>query len=274
MIDHTDKVILPIGLEVDGTRYREIVIDEMTGIDEENLTSKKIKNNGAKAVSVLLRRCIQEIPGLMERKKNPMDLIPEKFVKEMYVADRDFLTLCIRALSEKSKFLSSFSCPSCTFTEEKWIDFNEMDVYEWDESMPVQLEIELPRGFFDQTDNQYKGKVVWEFPKGKAQEGMASIPDGQMATYMIASGIRSVEGMRALPSDHDVRRLGVRDRNAFAQAITDNSIGVDTKIELICESCGHEYDTEVNIMGFFSLGGEEKKESKNGKSGRRKRKKA
>ena len=49
MITDTGKVLLPIGLEIDGVRYREVVIDEMTGIDEENLTSRKVRNNDAKA---------------------------------------------------------------------------------------------------------------------------------------------------------------------------------------------------------------------------------
>tara|TARA_Y100000592_G_scaffold44099_2_gene69909 strand:+ start:4671 stop:5492 length:822 start_codon:yes stop_codon:yes gene_type:complete len=273
MIDHTDKVILPIGLEIDGVRYKEVVIDEMTGIDEENLTSRKIRNNGAKAISVLLRRCIQEIPGLLDRKKSPMDLIPERYVHDMYVADRDFLTLSIRALSDKSEFLSTLECPNCSHVEERMIDFNAMDVYEWDES-EVELSIELPRGFLNPETNEYCNKVVWRFPKGKAQEGIASVPEGQMATYMIASGIKSVEGLRFIPSDEDVRRLGVRDRNAFAQMITDNAVGVDTKIEVCCESCGHEFNTEVNVMGFFNSGQGGSQKKKGGKTGRRKRKKA
>lgn len=272
MIDHTDNVTLPIGLEIDGVRYKEVVIDEMTGIDEENLTSKKIRNNGAKAISILLRRCIQEIPGLLDRKKNPMDLIPERFVHEMFVADRDFLTLSIRTLSDKSQFLSELECPQCSHVESRMIDFNDMDVYEWDES-EVELDIELPRGFLNPENKEYCNKVVWKFPKGKAQEGMASVPEGQMATYMIASGIKSVEGLRFTPSDEDVRRLGVRDRNAFALAITDNSVGIDTGIEVICEGCGHEFGTEVNIMGFFNSGEGEKTKKKTGKTGRRKRKK-
>ena len=46
MIGTDERVLLPIGVEVDGVRYREVIIDEMTGFDEENLSSKKVKNNG------------------------------------------------------------------------------------------------------------------------------------------------------------------------------------------------------------------------------------
>ena len=33
MITDNDSVVLPIGLEIDGIRYRKVVIDEMTGVD-------------------------------------------------------------------------------------------------------------------------------------------------------------------------------------------------------------------------------------------------
>ena len=66
MITDNNKVILPIGVEVDGVRYLEVTIDEMTGIDEENLSSRKVRNNGAKAITLLLRRCIQSITGVLE----------------------------------------------------------------------------------------------------------------------------------------------------------------------------------------------------------------
>ena len=55
----SETVTLPIGLDIDGTRYRTVHIDEMTGYDDEALSDKKHRNNGAKAITTLLRRCIQ-----------------------------------------------------------------------------------------------------------------------------------------------------------------------------------------------------------------------
>lgn len=274
MITDNDKVLLPIGIEYNGTRYREVVIDEMTGVDEENLSSRKVKNNGAKAITLLLRRCIQEIPGILERKSDPLALISEQLVRNMYVADRDFLVMCIRVMSGDSEILTTVDCPSCGHEDDHVIDLKSMDVYEWDTEEPVELEVELPRGFFHKASGEYKKNLVWSFLKGANQERIAGLPENEVGTNLIAIGLKSVEGMDGIPSPEDVRRLSVRDRNAFAEAIVDNAVGVDTKIELLCDGCGHEFHTEVNTVGFSNLGqSKTQKRSNVGKNGRRLRKK-
>ena len=273
MLHYSDKVILPIGIEVDGIRYREVIIDEMTGVDEENLVSKKVRNNGAKAVTLLLQRCIQEVTGLIDRKSNSLSLIDERIVRNMYVADRDYLTICIRALSDRSEFESEVTCPSCNSSSNLNMDVKEMDVYDWDEESPAQIELELPRGFWSKETNSYHSKITWKFPKGSTQEKLSSLPEDQIATRSMLAGIVKVEGMSSLPTAEDVRRLSLRERRAFAEALSAESVGVDTKISLTCPDCSHEFSTEVSMMNFFNLGGSEtKSRSVSGKSGRRLRK--
>ena len=274
MISDNDKVILPIGLEVDGVRYREVLIDEMTGIDEENLSSRKVRNNGAKAISLLLRRCIQAIPGVLEQKRNPLGLIDEKFVRNMYVADRDFLVMSIRTLSGDSEVLLDVSCPECSYDCSKTVDLKELDVYEWDENQPVELTVDLPRGFYNSETEKYDKRIKWEFTKGSAQERISSLPENELGTNLIAIGLIDVEGRDSIPSSDEVRRLSVRDRNALANAIVENAVGVDTKVEFCCDNCGHEFSQEVSTVGFSNLGQQKtQKQSSVGTSGRRLRKK-
>lgn len=273
MITDNDRVVLPIGLEIDGVRYRNVVIDEMTGIDEENLSSRKVRNNGAKAITLLLRRCIQSIEGVIEQKRDPLSLIDEKYVRNMYVADRDFLVMCIRTLSGDSELLMNVSCPSCSSEVDKMIDLKELDVYEWDENEPVEITVDLPRGFYNKETQQYNSRIRWGFPKGVAQERLASLPENEMGTNLIAIGLKGVEGRESIPSADDVRRLSVRDRGALADEIVQNSVGVETKIDLMCDACGHEFDAEVNTVGFSNLGQRKtQKHSSVGMNGRRKRK--
>lgn len=273
MITDNDRVALPIGLEIDGIRYRNVVIDEMTGIDEENLSSRKVRNNGAKAITLLLRRCIQSIEGVLEQKRDPLALIDEKYVRNMYVADRDFLIMCIRTISGDSELLMNMNCPSCGSEIDKLVNLKELDVYEWDENEPVEITVDLPRGFYNQDTQQYNNRVRWAFPKGVAQERLASLPENEMGTNLIAIGLRSVEGREGIPSSDEVRRLSVRDRGALADAIVENMVGVETKIDICCDNCGHEFDSEVNTVGFSNLGQRKtQKRSNVGTNGRRKRK--
>lgn len=274
MITDTDRVFLPIGLEIDGIRYREVVIDEMTGIDEENLTSKKVKNNGAKAITLLLRRCIQEIEGIVPRKSNPLDLIDEKYVRNMYIADRDFLVLCIRALSGNDTLLAESDCSSCGQENAHTLSLMDLDVYEWDEGTPAEIEVEMPRGFYSSHTKQYHKKIKWGFPNGVSQEKIATLPENQVGTSLILSGLKEVEGMETLPRADSVRRLSVRDRGAIADAIMDNAVGVDSQVTVTCEHCGEEYTVEVNTVGFSNSGQPQTpKPSKSGKNGRKLRKK-
>lgn len=273
MITENEKVTLPIGIEVDGIRYREVIIDEMTGVDEENLASRKVRNNGAKAISMLLRRCIQSIEGVLPQKSNPLLMIDDKWVRNMYVADRDYLVLCIRALSGNSEVFTESQCTSCGHENSALVDLKQLDVYEWDENSPVEIRVDLPRGFYNKESGQYHKEVTWAFPKGSAQEKIASLPEHQVGTMLIATGIRQVQGLEVIPHPDEIRKLSVRDRNAFAQAIIENTVGVDTNVDLTCESCGHEYQVEVNTVGFSNSGPQEiPKPSSAGTSGRRLRK--
>jgi len=191
----------------------------------------------------------------------------------MYVADRDFLIMCIRTISGDSELLMNVNCPSCDSEVDKLVNLKELDVYEWDENEPVEITVDLPRGFYNQDTQQYNKRVRWGFPKGVAQERLASLPENEMGTNLIAIGLRSVDGRDSIPSSDEVRRLSVRDRGALADAIVENMVGVETKIEMCCDACGHEFDSEVNTVGFSNLGQRKtQKRSSVGTNGRRKRK--
>lgn len=274
MLGNTDRVILPIGVEYDGVRYREVVIDEMTGIDEENLASPRLKNNGAKAITILLRRCIQEIVGVVDAKTNKMSLISEDVIRNMYAADRDFLVMCIKGLSDGLDVKGDIECPECGGNNFMELDFDNLDVYEWDEAEDTTVEIVLPRGFYNQKTGTSHNKVTWRLPTGRTQEKLATCKKNEIATYMLASGIVKVEGLEYTPSVNDVRMLSLKDRNAFAEAILECSVGVDTKLEFDCNHCGADFEKEIDIMGFFnSRGGQTEKTTRVGKSGKRLRKK-
>lgn len=251
MLGHSDRVTLPVGLEVGGVRYREVVIDEMSGVDEENLISRKVRNNGAKAITVLLQRCIQEIPGLLERKKNPYTLVDENLIRAMYVADRDYLLLCVRALSDKGEINSDFTCTHCGSEQTTAIHISSLPVYEWDDS-PTEIKVQMPRGFYDVDSGKFYNTFTWGFPTGKVQEKLAEVQETQVGSALIASGIRSVDGLRYLPSLEDVRRLPMRDRQAISEQISAHSVGVETSTTCVCDACGQETKFEVNVAGFFS----------------------
>jgi len=201
-----------------------------------------------------------------------MSLCDEGLIRDMFVADRDYLMLCIRALSGKSETLLEFPCRDCGTRQSDIVSLDKLDVYEWDDTDP-EVYIEIPRGFFDTESKAFKNKLVWRFITGRAQEGIATLPENQMGSAMIVAGLRLVEGMDRLPTMEEVRRLSLRDRQAIADAIVDCNVGADPRVECSCSACGSSQEVEVDLAGFFSLvTPQTEKPSKSGKSGRRLRK--
>jgi len=247
--------MLPIGIEDEsGQRFREVIIDEMTGVDEENIASKKLRNNGAKAVTVLLQRCIQAIPGLVEKKKRSTDLIDARIIQNLYTADRDFLFFCIRALSMDDTFESPVSCPKCGEVQENTYNVSDLDVLDLPPEEPASLEIELPKGFEDE-DGTFHKKVTWTFPKGKQQEALAAMKQEKVGTSMITMCITSVDGMERRPDSEMVRRLRTRDRMYLMEKVGASTPGVDLRQDFCCESCGHEWEGAIDVQSFFNLAG-------------------
>ncbi len=268
----SEHVVLPIGLDIEGVRYREVIIDEMTGYDDEALANKKHRNNGAKAMSDLLRRCIQAIPGLVPQKKKRYSKIDRKYVLSMYAADRDFLFLSIRALGMEPSFDLPISCPRCGEEHEHEIVIAEMDVLEMEPGTEAALQVTLPKGF--ESDGKFLPVVTWKFPNGNQQERIASMPRNKVATATITSCIHEVEGLGRRPDTEMVRRLRTRDRMFLMQCVREYTPGVDLRIECFCSECQHEWVGEVDPSHFFNMGNvQTPKASKNGKLGSRKRRK-
>jgi hypothetical protein len=266
----SEVVTLPIGIEdQSGRRFREVIIDEMTGVDEENIASKKIRNNGAKAVTVLLQRCIQAIPGLVEKKKRSTDLIDIRIIQSLFTADRDFLFFCIRALSMDDTFTTKIACPKCGEVEEHSYNVADLDVLDLPEEDSPTLEVELPRGFEDEEGNMHT-KVTWAYPTGKQQEALAGMTAAKMGTAMLSMCIQSVEGLAVRPDSEMVRRLRTRDRMALMAAVHDNTPGVDLRQDYDCAECDHAWEGAIDIQSFFNLaGGETPTHSNGGTNGRR-----
>lgn len=265
-------VSLPIGFEKDGTRYREVHIDEMRGVDEDNLTDKKIRNNGAKSITRILQRCIQAIPGVYEQKSNPDELVPTNIVNAMKTPDRDFLFLAILALGSEQEFDATMKCPACRDgVDEHHLSFKDLDVYEWEDSVPLEIPISLDMGFM------YEGKeykdIVWRFPDGAFQEKLASLPESKIGSAAL-SGCCYIPELKINPDTHMCKRLPTRQRQALMEEVGEQTPGVDLRRDCICDSCSHEWVGDIDLGNFFGKAKDKKKDSKSGKRGRLLKKRA
>lgn len=251
-LDPSDDVVtLPVGLEIDGTRFRRIRIDEMTGVDEENLSSKKKGKNPVAPFDLLLRRCIQGIEGLYEKKKQ-YGLCPAEYVQRMYQVDRDFLLVAIRVASLDSNITMGWKCGECGEANEDDVDLAKLPVTDWPVGEPPEIPFTLPKGLRHEDELHKEGIIA--FPQGKHQSAVARLAmtePGKAQTALLAACISRVGKVTSLDTSM-VQRMSFRDRRAIGDAIIDKLPGVRLFVNLECEACGHEQeDQRIDLSAFF-----------------------
>jgi len=267
MIKPTEVVELPVGLEVEGVRYKKVTISEMNGYDEENLASRKVRNNGAKAQTILLRRCIQEIEGLVPKKSNPNDLIKEDYLLKMCSYDRDYLFFCIRSLGGVPDIDFQYECPACDATNYSTISVEDLEVYEWPENEPLAIPFEMRNGLF-QDDKMHK-EGQWNFLTGKQQEEIAKVPNERIVNASMRMCIKRI-GEIDNPTEEQVKRLSTTERNDLLEQVSNEAPGVQTSLSFECEHCGEQNEQALDISRFFKSPAKTKNNHKpNGKRGRR-----
>lgn len=262
MLEINDKIRLPLGIRVDGQVFRDVVIDEMTGFDEELLVNKKHRNNGARAMTQLLRRVILEIPGLA-KKDNPTDLLDEKIIRSMAACDRDFTFLSVRLLSMEPTLGVQFTCPSCEATVDREIRIEELDVYEWPDGETPLIEVRLPIGIRD-ADGVVHKDVLLRFATGEDQERLVLMDRSKMMTALLASCIVKIGDGKVTADQEVIRRMKTRDRQFLAAALGEHTPGVDLRVSVDCPDCEHEWEAEIDVTHFFNVGQEAKTDSKPG----------
>lgn len=252
----SDIVTLPIGIDHDGSRYRTVIIDEMSGVDEELVSNKKkTGGNGGKAVSLVLCRCIQEIPGLVERKRSPDSMIDREIVRKMYQCDRDFLIARIHMLAGNDETVLAGKCPRCDALHEEEVLMSKLPVSQWPVDKPAEMEFDLPVGYTVSERGKppvTHTKGVFRFPRGVEQELVAAIRDnpGQANSAMIATCIKKLGTFGSI--DQEIAKsLKSRDRRYLMDEVKNQMPGMRQWKAYDCGECGREFDLTVDMTAFF-----------------------
>ena len=252
----SETVLLPVGIQKPGesVRYREVVVDEICGVDEENLAKAKVRKSPGSVVTTLLRRCVQEIPGLMEPKKKEISLARKEFVCDwMTQIDRDFLLVNILVLSGHDETEVRAYCDDCDEALSEKVKYSDLKVYDWPEDAPLHFKETLPKGFRDRKGEVHRD-FEYKFPTGHIQEMVlkqARGNQGKASTLMIASCMSSL-GTMGQPDSEQAARFKKADRDFIGNAGLKILPGLDLIRTVECDICGREFRRAVDLSGFFS----------------------
>jgi hypothetical protein len=247
------EILLPIGFEKDGERYREVIIDEMKGIDNQNLSTRENRKNGAKAVTTLLRRCIQEIPGVLKEKSSSRLLISREYTRDMYTPDRDFILMNVISLNKETEFTAKHQCPSCGQINDRDVDLLDIDIHDLEEGEPPVFEGDLAVDF-THNGTTYEG-FRWTFPKGSVAERVARRAEGEqpLETIRLCCVLLAPEGEELKPSSDVVEMMPSECIQDILSQAKEQTPGPDLTRKVICdnERCGDEFEGEIDLTNFL-----------------------
>lgn len=251
-----DELRLVAGLSSNGAVARTIIVDELVGYDEETFSDPKYRSNPVKALTKVLRRVVQEAPGVFPRKKR-FALCPEAPIREAHAFDRDLILAAARVLSLGSGFKVEWECPgdSCQRSNparSTQIDLLDLPVIEWPEGELFRIAFELPRGLLSGDARLCKGTL--RFAAGTDVEAAAPAtmtdPSG-VSSSILAALVVDLEGRRL--SITDAQELSFVDRRHLANLLEGRTPGVRFQADLECERCGRSVPGHpLSLASFFS----------------------
>jgi hypothetical protein len=245
----SDHIRLPIGYEVNGVRYRNVVIDELLGLDDHLVIGKKAGKNMAKASSLVLCRTIQEIEGIVPAKKNSESMLDRSIVQNMYGPDRDFILSRVYMLSGRTETIMAGECPRCSRIWQEELALGSLPVVEWEDNKSSSLDFELEIGVADPKtgEKQKTGKI--DFITGKIQELTGEVSDAaEMIDSMLVALIRDFGTFGKLTKEQ-AKRMKQRDRIILVDMIANDFPGIKMTKDIKCD-CGRSYEARADLSSF------------------------
>lgn len=242
-LEEDKELASPLNLE--GKDYKNIVIREVMGFDEEEVSKTHYKKNPAALLITLIWRCIAEVKGT--------DKMPEKQdIKNLPVGILDELTIAIRKLSIGNELEIRAFCPNkeCKKPHESYMDLDEI------ERRPGKYggqDATLPRG------TTIKGKKCTKVKlrdiDGNVQERFIKMNEAEMDRF----GVLNTEFLHACVvsigghevSKKEISGLTRMDRRYLSLLLKD-APGPSTRLDIVCEHCGEEYEHAINILDFLA----------------------
>jgi len=248
----SEHVRLPVGIRKEGTVYRDVYIDEMCGIDDHLIASKEAQNNGAIATSLVLMRCIQEIDGLLERKKNTEKKFDRALVRKMTQVDRDYLLSRIYMLGGSNDVVMAGKCPRCGSVWEETAFLSQLKVIEWPDDKELELPFELIRGVYDNSDGVgvYHKEGTIRFPTGADSELIGKLGNSaEMVDSTIAACVTKIGTLDHIDTEM-AKRMKTRDRQKLMVTIQQDLPGLRQWKTVKCD-CNREFEIVCDLTAFF-----------------------
>jgi hypothetical protein len=212
----------------------EIELREMTGAEEELLTNQRLIRNGD-AVNQVLKNCIVRIGEKSETATSD--------VLAMLSGDRLFVLVRLRQISLGDEVELELVCPNvaCRAKNRATVSINDLPVTPYGEER--EFTFALPAS---------GAKVRFGYLDGHKEKRLAQMQEPSISSAMLIR-ILDIDGNP--PSKKALAEMSMRDRSALRQEMIRIDAGIDTAIELDCDSCGTRIRTRLEAEPGFLFPG-------------------
>ncbi|HUT54400.1 MAG TPA: hypothetical protein VM658_13510 [bacterium] len=217
---------LPSGIEVE--------LREMTGAEEELLTNQRLIRTGD-AVNQVLKNCVLR---LGENAKPGM-----KEILDLLSGDRLFILVKLRQISLGEEVDLELVCPNTACREANLTSVNLEELKLTPYGKDREFTFKLPGS---------NRKVKFMHLDGNMEKRLASLKEPSITSAML---MRIVEIDGKPPTRKLMAEMSLRDRSALRQEMARVDAGIDTVVEVDCESCGARIRTRLEAEPGFLFPG-------------------
>lgn len=232
---------LPRGLMHDGTWHTQVLVRELTGVDEEALARVKTVQDMFDAVIAL---------GTV--RVGTMELAPMQFserqglLQGLLLGEREQLYLAVVQATYGDRKTLMYTCPSCAEEQELTVVISE--------DFPVKTVPDV-----DMTEFTYgtaKGAVLVYRPATGADQLAAMSKKGSTSaeqnTIILSRCIKSVDGQAVILNPIEfARSLPMRDRQALLTLLVERQPSVDLNVKINCVACREEQTVALGWGDLF-----------------------
>ena len=230
-----------------GVLHSTFTYREMTGKDEEAINRGDVKANGAKVVNIIVERCVTQI-GTLTKKECGTKW--GQIVRSLLGGDLDYMAFKIRELSKGKEIEFSHRCTECGTKLKTIVSTDEFGIKPF--MGQSVIDFNLPHsGYIDGKGQSHKEGQL-RLPNGFDREIV--VPqfkkNPSTATSLLLSRLVSFND-GALVTQKGITEMSLRDRKVLEDILKDNTFGLDTNIEIYCDTCGANLSGEVGQSNFF-----------------------
>lgn len=246
-----DEVKLPSkGVFYSGKEAPEdgiIHIRPMTGEEEQILATPRYVRRGT-AINMIFQRCIRE------------NIKPD----ELLSVDRTYLLIALRSISYGHEYEVEIKCPDCDKKFSYTIRLDQLMVNYCPPDFAAPLTDVLPKSGLNFSWHLPRGKdetLVTDYREKRVKEFNDAAVDDSLL-FRIALMLDTVEGIKDKTELMILlKKLPIQDVTYLRSLATDPPFGVDTKCDITCSLCFHDFEVELPLeAGFFFPRPKKKKE--------------